>query len=245
MTTKKSPAKKTVKKAVEKVAKAPRAMRARKEPHEVSVVPVYNAQGKEIGSHQLDKELFDGQIHKGAIYHAIRMYHANRRSGHASTKTRGDVSGGGKKPWRQKGTGRARAGSSRSPLWRGGGKIFGPHPRDYYYTIPQKVAQKALLASLNAKLVQGQVIGIDAITIPEPKTKHFVKIVDALTLTDKKALFVTDKIDETVKKASRNIALVSMIHYNHFSTLDVLSHDTLVFSKAALEKLPERFGSIA
>jgi large subunit ribosomal protein L4 len=167
------------------------------------------------------------------------MYSANQRQGTASTKTRGEVSGGGKKPWRQKGTGRARAGSTRSPLWRGGGKIFGPHPRDHHYDIPKKVKRLAFLSSLNSKLNENRIKCIEALAIEEPKTKRFRQVIDALKLKGR-SLFVVDALNENIKRASHNIAEVSVKGYRDFNTMDVLGCDDLVISKAALEKLPER-----
>ncbi len=205
----------------------------------ISAVPIYNCKGKEVGSFELDKELFTGEVNKGAIYQFVLMYNANQRRGTASTKTRSDVSGGGKKPWRQKGTGRARAGSNRSPLWRGGGKVFGPHPRDFHYDIPKKIKKLAFLSSLNSKVLDEKLIGIESVDMAEPKTKQFQAILDALKLKGK-SLFVLEAIDDKVKRASRNIQKVSLKNYKDFNTMDVLSCDTLVMSKAALEKIPER-----
>ncbi|MDP2913636.1 MAG: 50S ribosomal protein L4, partial [Candidatus Omnitrophota bacterium] len=132
-------------------------------------IPLYDMSGKEVGAFTFNKKIFTGQVHKGALYQAVLMYNANKRQGNASTKTRGDVSGGGKKPWRQKGTGRARAGSSRSPLWRGGGAVFGPHTRDFHYTLPKKIKRLAFVSSINSKLHDSKVIGIDTLALEEPK----------------------------------------------------------------------------
>ena len=114
-------------------------------------ITIFNSHGKEVEKFSLDKTIFDGEVNKGVLHAAVRMYNARRRQGNASTKTRGDVSGGGKKPFRQKGTVRARAGSTRSPLWRHGGAIFGPHPRDYHYDIPKKVKRLAFLSMINSR----------------------------------------------------------------------------------------------
>jgi len=202
-------------------------------------IPIYNCSGKEIDSFKLDQKLFTGKVNKGLLYQAIIMYNANLRQGNASTKTRGDVSGGGKKPWRQKGTGRARAGSTRSPLWRHGGSIFGPHPRDYHYEIPRAMRRQAFLSILNSKLNENKIIGIDAVVMDEPKTKKFKAILKALKLKGK-SLFVLDKIDEKVRRSSNNLEEVSVKNYKDFNTMDVLKCDTLVISKGSLEKLPER-----
>jgi large subunit ribosomal protein L4 len=203
-------------------------------------VPIYNSNGKTVGNFSFDKRIFSGDVNKKVLYQAVLMYNANRRQGNAATKTRGDVSGGGKKPWRQKGTGRARAGSTRSPLWRHGGVIFGPHPRDYHFSIPKKMKRLAFLSSINSKLNEKKVMGIDEVKIQEPKTKRFKAILDALKL-EGKSLFVLDGIDENIKRSSNNLEEVSVKNYKDFSTMDVLTSDNLVMSKAALEKLPERF----
>jgi large subunit ribosomal protein L4 len=210
------------------------------EKKDFSSIPMFNSKGKEVGKFELSKELFTGTVNKGVIYQAMLMYNANQRRGTASTKTRGDVSGGGKKPFRQKGTGRARAGSTRSPLWRGGGKIFGPHPRDFHYTLPKKVTRLALLSSLISKINEDKFIGIEAVDIQEPKTKHFQAIINALKLKGK-SLFVMDIIDDKAKKASRNIESLSLKNYKDFNMIDVLKSDTVVMSKLALEKISERF----
>ncbi|OGW78928.1 MAG: 50S ribosomal protein L4 [Omnitrophica bacterium RIFCSPLOWO2_02_FULL_45_16] len=201
---------------------------------------MYDSKGKEVAKFELDKGLFTGEVNKGVLYQFLRMYNANQRQGNASTKTRSDVSGGGKKPWRQKGTGRARAGSTRSPLWRGGGKVFGPHPRDFHYDIPKKIKRSALLSSLNSKVLDEKLIGIESIDMAEAKTKQFQAILDALKLKGR-SLFVLDAIDKKISRASRNIQDVSVKNYKDFNPADVLSCDTVVMSKAALEKIPERF----
>ena len=210
-----------------------------KEEQEFSV-PIYNSSGKEVGKFSFDKKIFNGKVNEAVLYQAVLMYNANKRQGNASTKTRGDVSGGGKKPWRQKGTGRARAGSTRSPLWRGGGTVFGPHTRDFHYDIPKKIKRLAFLSSLNSKLNEKRVLGIDAISLKEPKTKLFKAVIKALKLEGKN-LFVMDTVDENIMRASRNLKEAFVKNYKDFSTMDVLNCDNLVIFKTALEKLPERF----
>lgn len=205
----------------------------------ISEIPIFNSKGQKVDKFELNKELFTGEVNKGVLYQFIRMYNANQRGGNASTKTRGDVSGGGKKPWRQKGTGRARAGSNRSPLWRGGGKVFGPHPRDFHYDIPKKIKKLALLSSLNSKILDEKLIGIDAVTLAEPKTKQFQAILDALKL-EGRSLFILDTVDEKTKRASRNIQSVTLKNYKDFNPVDVMKCNTVVMSKVALEKIPER-----
>ncbi len=219
-------------------AGTPKKAKALKEPKEFSI-PIYNSKGEKSGNFSFSKKIFTGNVDKAILYQAVLMYNANKRQGNASTKTRGDVSGGGKKPWRQKGTGRARAGSIRSPLWRGGGIIFGPHPRDFHYSLPRRMKRLAFLSSINSKLNENKVIAIDSVAIEEPKTKRFRAILDALKLKGK-SLFVLDAIDEKISLASRNLEEVVIRNYKDFNTMDVLACDNLVMSKIALEKLPER-----
>jgi large subunit ribosomal protein L4 len=205
-----------------------------------AIVPVFDLKGKEIEKFQLDKELFTGKVNKGALYQAVIMYNAAKRQGNASTKTRGDVSGGGKKPFRQKGTGQARAGSTRSPLWRHGGSIFGPHPRMYRYDIPKKLKKLAFLSSINSKLNEKKMIGLSDVKVAEPKTRAFKAILEALKLGGK-SLFVVESMDINVARASRNLDKVQVRNYRDFNTMDVLDCDNLVVSKVALQKLHERF----
>jgi large subunit ribosomal protein L4 len=207
---------------------------------DIATIPVYSMNGKEVERFHLNKELFDGAVNKALLYQAVVMYNANKRQGTASTKTRGDVSGGGKKPWRQKGTGRARAGSTRSPLWRHGGVVFGPHPRNFHYTMPKKMIKLALLSGLNAKLSEEKMVGIDKVSVDEPKTKKVKSILNALKLKGK-SLFVLDSVDEKLKRASKNLKELSLKNYRDFNLMDVLTCEKIVIAKAALEKLPERF----
>lgn len=229
------------KKEMKKAVKAPRpaAKESSAGPTDATV-PVFDLKGKEIEKFQLDKELFTGKVNKGALYQAVLMYNAAKRQGNASTKTRGDVSGGGKKPFRQKGTGQARAGSTRSPLWRHGGSIFGPHPRLYRYDIPKKLKRLAFLSSINSKLSEKKMIGLSDVKVAEPKTKAFKAILEALKL-DGKSLFVVASMDVNVARASRNLSKVQVLNYKDFNTMDVLGCDNLVVSKVALQKLHERF----
>ena len=203
-------------------------------------IPIYDMKGKEVERLAMDKNLFNGEVNKEVLYQAVIMYNSNQRHGNAATKTRGDVSGGGKKPFRQKGTGRARAGSTRSPLWRHGGTIFGPHQRDFHRELPKKVKRLAFLSSINSKLNDEKVLGISAMNIAEAKTKKFKAIVDALKLKGK-SLFILDAIDDKVKIASRNLQEVSVKNYRDFNTVDVLKCDNMIISTAAIQKLPERF----
>lgn len=227
-------------KAIKRAATGVKADKPKTAKDGVYSIPVYDMKGKEVDRFAMDKLIFNGEVNKDVIYHAVVTFNANQRQGNAATKTRGDVSGGGKKPFRQKGTGRARAGSTRSPLWRHGGTIFGPQIRDYHRELPRKIRRLAFLSSINSKLNEEKCIGIESVEIAEPKTKLFKTILNALKLKGP-SLLILDNIDEKVKMASRNLQEVSVKNYRDFNTVDVLKCDTLVISKSALKKLPERF----
>lgn len=202
-------------------------------------LPVYDLSGKVVDNINLDKELFDGRVNKALLYEATKMYEANRRRGTASTKTRSDVSGGGAKPWRQKGTGRARVGSSRNPLWRHGGTIFGPHPRDFKYSMPKKAARKALLAGLNARLMEQMIKAVIKIEMEKPRAKESRQILDNLKVGGK-TLVVVDKVTENVKLSFRNLDKVALKEARNINARDILANDFLVIEKDAFEKLVER-----
>ena len=191
----------------------------------------------------LDPQVFDGRVNKAVLYQVVRMYEANMRQGTASTKTRAVVSGGGRKPWKQKGTGRARAGSIRSPLWRGGGTVFGPHPRDYSYSLPQTVRNEALRSSVNSKLNNKSLLIADDIKVGTHKTKEFKKILASLKL-DEKALFVLDKIDENLRLSSRNLKEVSLKRAQDVTALDVLKAGKLVLTKESVAALEKRLKGV-
>lgn len=201
-------------------------------------VPVYSIEGKTVGKITLDENIFNGKVNEAILYQAIKMYEANLRQGTASTKTRAQVRGGGKKPWKQKGTGRARAGTIRSPLWRGGGIIFGPHPRDYSYSIPRNIRRLALISSLNDKLNNNELIVLDDIKIAKPKTKEFAGILRNLKADDK-PLVVLDNKDETVIRAARNIPEVLLRDYKALNAYEVLKQHKLVLTQKALAALTE------
>jgi large subunit ribosomal protein L4 len=202
-------------------------------------VPVYDLSGKVIENVQLDAAMFDGKVNMALLYDAKRMYEANARRGTASAKTRAEVSGGGAKPWKQKGTGRARVGSSRNPLWRHGGTIFGPKPRDFSYSMPKKALNKALLSCLNARVQEQMLKLIVTIELAEPKTKEFKAIMDNLELS-KKTLVVVKEITDNVKRASGNIGQISLKESRNINARDVLLSECLLIEKDAFENLVER-----
>jgi large subunit ribosomal protein L4 len=218
---------------------------------EAITLPIYNTEGKETDSLKLDQGIFDGIVNADAIHQAVLAYRAGQRKGLASTKTMGEVSGGGRKPWRQKGTGRARVGSIRSPLWRHGGVIFGPHPRDFSYTIPVKIKNLALKSSLNAKINENNFIVLDNFKIEQPKTKEAVKILSNLKigrLKDKKnsktktikTLLLSDKLDKNLRLALRNIDFLSINRAQDTHAYEVLAANKLIVTRDGLRELTNR-----
>ncbi|MCM8800312.1 MAG: 50S ribosomal protein L4 [Candidatus Omnitrophica bacterium] len=209
------------------------------------ILPVYNQRGEEIDKVSLNQEVFDGEINSSVIYQVVCMYLANKRKGLASTKTRKDVSGGGRKPWRQKGTGRARHGSIRSPLWRGGGVVFGPHPKLYSYRLPRKIKLGALKSSLNAKLKEKNIIILDKLELKDFKTKNFIDILVSLNLYKKKErpkriLLLVDRMDEKLKLAISNLSFIDINLAKDTNALEVLNAKKLIIFKDALHQLTER-----
>jgi large subunit ribosomal protein L4 len=168
----------------------------------MAVCDVLNTQAEKVGEIDLNDDLFAVEVKTGILHEVVCMQRANRRSGNACTKTRGEVSGGGAKPWRQKGTGRARAGSRTSPLWRGGGTTFGPKPRDYSYSLPKKVKRLALKMALSARNQEGNLVVIDTLELPEIKTKEFVRVMNNFEFDN--CLVITGEPDDKVYLSSRN-----------------------------------------
>jgi large subunit ribosomal protein L4 len=185
--------------------------------------------------------IIDGPVRRHLLYEAVKMQQANRRAGTAATKTRGFVSGGGKKPWRQKGTGRARAGSSRSPLWVGGATIFGPLPRSYAYRLPSSARRAALRAALAMKLKEGKLIVLDQIVIEPAKTKVVAKMVTDLGLAS--ALFIVSTANEALERAARNLPQVKVLRVAGANVYDILRHQHLVLTRDAVEALDARVRS--
>ncbi len=200
---------------------------------------VVDVKGKKANTIELPKEKFGVHVHNGVLHQAIVMYQANNRQGTVSTKDRGEVSGGGKKPWAQKGTGRARAGSSRSPLWKKGGITFGPKPRDFGYDVPRKVRSAALRESLNAKFLSNELHCIDKLEISSGKTKDFAAILNNLKLKGR-TLVMLDGADEKSLLAGRNIPSVSMTSAHNANAKDILSNKNILVTKTALETLLKR-----
>ena len=205
----------------------------------MATFPVHNNQGKETKTIELPDSIFGGRVNTDVIHQAVVMYQACSRQGTASTKERGSVSGGGKKPYRQKGTGRARAGSIRSPLWRGGGVVFGPHPRDFAYSIPKKIKAAALRESLNAKYLARDLICVEDLYLVSHKTKDFARILDDLKL-EGKVLTIVDYDDEKLRRASANIPYVHLMRVQDVNAYDLLRAKKILITQNAFQKLLQR-----
>ena len=201
----------------------------------MAVADVFNIENKKVAQVDLNDTVFGAEVNEAIIYDVVKMQLASRRSGTASTKTRSDVSGGGKKPWRQKGTGRARAGTTRSPIWRGGGIVFGPHPRDFSYSIPKKVRKKAIICALSMKFKENKMLILKDFPMEKISTRIFKSVVDLFDL--KKALFVLADDDITLQKSSRNIKSIKMIRSEGINVYDILNHEHLVLLEPSIKKL--------
>ena len=200
-------------------------------------VSVYNIEGKEVGSIELNDAVFGVELNEHLVHMAVVNQLANNRQGTQSAKTRSEVSGGGRKPWRQKGTGHARQGSTRSPQWTGGGVVFAPKPRDYSFKMNKKEKRAALCSALSSKVAESQIIVLDEFKLDEIKTKKFVEVMNNLKAS--KALVVLEGENKNVVLSGRNIPTVKVTATNEINTYDVLKYETLVVTKAAVEKLEE------
>ncbi|HLC18539.1 MAG TPA: 50S ribosomal protein L4 [Thermodesulfobacteriota bacterium] len=194
-----------------------------------------NKEGKSVSRVELDKDIYEGEVNENLFYEVVKMQLANRRRGTASTKDRSEVSGGGRKPWRQKGTGRARSGSSRSPIWRHGGVVFGPRPRDYSYKVPRKVRKEAIKSALRLRARDGNLKVFDALAFDEPKTRKAVELFRNSGLAN--ALIVVDGENTFLKLASRNLKDFKVIDVGGINVYDMLNYENLVFTKSSLEKV--------
>ena len=200
---------------------------------------VYDMTNTKVGDIDLSEDIFGVEINEGLVHQTVVMQMASWRLGTHSTKTRGDVRGGGKKPWRQKGTGRARAGSRRSPLWRGGGTIFGPHPRKYAFSMPRKQRRLALKCVLTDKVKSENLIILDDLKFDEAKTKKFVEFQKTFGVDACKSLFITKELVESVVRSSNNLQNAKTISAIQLNVFDILNCDKLFITKDAAEKIQE------
>ena len=204
----------------------------------MAVCEVLNSLAEKVGEIDLNDALFSVEVNTGILHEVVCMQRANQRSGNACTKTRGEVSGGGAKPWRQKGTGRARAGSRTSPVWRGGGTVFGPKPRDYSYSLPKKVRRLALKMALSARNQEGNLVVVDQISLDQAKTREFVKVMDNFKFDN--CLVVTGEMDEKLGLSARNAVGYKVLPVAGLNVMDILKHSKLMLVQTSLAKLEER-----
>jgi large subunit ribosomal protein L4 len=201
-------------------------------------VALYNVTGTQVGEVELNDAVFGIEPHIHVLHQAVLLQQASLRQGTHKVKGRSEVRGGGRKPWKQKGTGRARQGSIRAPQWKGGGVVFGPTPRSYGYKLPRKVRRLAIRSALSSKVIDNEVIVLDQLQLNTPKTKEFVGILNNLKV-DSKALVVAASFDETVALSARNIPGVKFITADGINVLDVLTYDKLIITQDAVQKVEE------
>ncbi|WP_306549056.1 50S ribosomal protein L4 [Desulfobulbus sp.] len=204
----------------------------------MAVCDILNIRAEKVGEIDLNDLLFNVEINTGILHEVVCMQRANRRSGNACTKTRGEVSGGGAKPWRQKGTGRARAGSRTSPVWRGGGTVFGPKPRDYSYTMPKKVKRLALKMAMTARKLEGNLVVVDKFELPEAKTKEFVNVMNNFQFEN--CLIVTGELDDNINLSSRNAVAYKVLPVAGLNVYDILKYSKLMLLQSSLPLIEER-----
>ncbi len=204
----------------------------------MAVCDILNIRAEKVGEIDLNDLLFNVEINTGILHEVVCMQRANRRSGNACTKTRGEVSGGGAKPWRQKGTGRARAGSRTSPVWRGGGTVFGPKPRDYSYTMPKKVKRLALKMAMTARKLEGNLVVVDKFELPEAKTKEFVNVMNNFQFEN--CLIVTGELDDKINLSSRNAVAYKVLPVAGLNVYDILKYSKLMLLQSSLPLIEER-----
>ena len=204
----------------------------------MAVTEVYNTDNKKVGEVELNDDLFGLEVKKHILHDVVKMQLANRRAGTASTKTRTEVRGGGAKPYRQKGTGRARAGTNRSPLWRGGGVIFGPKPRDYSYKLPKKVRKLGVRMALSTRFSEKNMLVLDGFDLADIKTKQFVDVMKKLNIEN--GLIVIPEKNENLEKSSRNVHGYKVIQVDGLNVYDILLHRRLVLLQPCLGQLEKR-----
>jgi large subunit ribosomal protein L4 len=204
----------------------------------MSTVDIYNIKNEKVGEIGLNEKVFDLEVKEYLLHDVVRMQRAAKRAGTACTKTRVEVRGGGAKPWRQKGTGRARAGTRRSPIWRGGGVTFGPKPRDFSFKLNKKVKKQALAMAMSARLQEGNLLVLDDITMEAIKTKDFVGIMNTFELDN--CLIVIEGANENLEKSSRNVNGFKVLPAEGVNVYDILLHKKLMLVQPVIESLEKR-----
>ncbi len=205
----------------------------------MATVEILNSKGEKSEDRVLEGDLLETPVKTHLLYEVVKMQLAYKRRGTAYTKTRGEVRGGGRKPWRQKGTGRARQGSIRAPHWVGGGTVFGPRPRDFGYRIPRKARRVALKSAISAKYKDGELIFVEGIDFPDHKTKSALAFLRGLGLEGKKVLLVVEEIDFNLDKATGNLPKVKVLKAEGLNVYDLLDHEVVVCTKGALDRIEE------
>ena len=202
-------------------------------------IALLNNKGEKLKDINLNDNIWNIEPNDAVLHNAIVLSLASLRQGTAKTKTRSEVSGGGRKPWRQKGTGRARQGSIRATQWRGGGIVFGPTPRDYKKKMNKKESRLALLSALSYKLKGSELIAVDSLALETPKTKDFIEMLNNLKLNDKKVLLVTSELEDNLLLASRNLQEILVLANDEINTLDIVNADYMVVTEDAISKIEE------
>jgi len=208
----------------------------------MAILTLYKMDGSEAGDIELNDGIFGIEPNEHAVHDVVKNYLANQRQGTQSAKTRSEVRGGGVKPFRQKGTGRARQGSSTAPNHVGGGIVFAPKPRDYSYSVPKKVKRLAMLSVLSSKVIENEIVVVDELVFDAPKTKEMVKFLSAVG-AEKKALIVTADKDENVVKSAANIPSVETTYVGRMNVYEILNHTTFIVTKEAAEKIEEVYSA--
>lgn len=203
----------------------------------------YSTDGKVLGEVDLPGTAFDVEPNEHVVWEAVKCYLANQRRGTASTKTRSYVTGGNSKPWRQKGTGRARHGSTRSPIWVGGATTFGPQPRDYSYKLPRKIRRLAMVSALSARAREGNVVLVDEFKLDAPKTKAVSGLLDAMGVSGRKVCYITQGSDPVTLKSCRNIPEMTVLPHSAMNVYDLVNAEFLILTPGALEGIKEAYGS--
>lgn len=201
-------------------------------------VDVYDIAGKKVGTMELRSGIFDAPVKKHLLHEVVNWQLAKRRAGTSSTKTRAEVRGGGAKPWKQKHTGRARAGSRRSPIWRKGGVVFGPKPKDWSYSLPKKVRKGALVSALSSRFGEGAIVVLDSFELPEIKTRQVAKFMKDFEFSQ--ALVIVSSDNENLHKSARNIPDVKVLRDDGLNVYDLLRHKNIVMVRDSVEKIQER-----
>lgn len=207
----------------------------------MSTVNIVNTKNESVGEIELNDAVFNREVKEHILHEVVRMQRAARRSGNASTKTRVEVRGGGKKPWRQKGTGRARAGTRTSPIWRGGGVTFGPKPRDYSFKVNRKVKKQAVSMALSARFQEGNLVVVDDFSMDKIKTNDFVGIMGVLDIDN--GLIVTDNASENLTKSSRNVNGYKVMSSEGVNVYDILLHKKVILVQPVIENLEKRLSA--